>query len=220
MTITKSELHIYRVVRRGDTGITYESFVAVNPIAMSTGEPMDVRRDLVPRLPDGYSDDDIMYYFESYEEFEKFEKSPDYLEGMGDVLSVESVYYTESLTPDHIRFKREKYMNDMMYRFSMRVIKDVSNLEQDIRKAVPSETWDDTMATLENQLYGLLDGYFYFDIKKNIITLEKWASDNRDEVAPNKATTNRLAIRMWHVIHDVTSIYRTMQKTLVPTENL
>ena len=220
MTITKSDLHIYKVVRKGDTGITYESFVAVVPVARSTGEPMDVRRDLVSRLPDGYSDDDIMYYFDSYEEFEKFEKSPDYLEGMGDVLSVGNVHYSESLTPDYIRFKREKYMNDMMYRYSMKVIKDVSNLEQDIRKTVPSETWDDTMATLENQLFGLLDGYFYYGMKKNMITLAMWASENRDEVAPNKATTNRLSIRMRHVIKDVDVIYETMLKILVPTENL
>ena len=214
MTINKSDLHIYKVVRSGDMGFATESFVAVVPEEKSSGEPLDVVRYLVPRLPDGYTDDDIMYYFESYEEFEKFEKSPDYLEGVGDVLSVENVYFSEHVVPDHIRFKREKYMNDMMYRYTMRVIKDVSNLEQDIRKTVPSEKWNDTMGTLENHLFGLLDGYFYYDIKRKVDTLLQWVIDNRDEVTPIQVR------KMQDVMYDVTTTYNTMEKILVPTENL
>ena len=101
-----------------------------------------------------------MYYFDSYEEFEKFGKSPDYLEGMGDVLSVKCTLQRVPYSRLHSIQERKRYERyDVQILYES--IKDVSkNLEQDIGKTVPSETWDDTMATLENQLFGLLDGYF------------------------------------------------------------
>lgn len=214
MTIFKNDLHIFKVNCTSQSLGDRELLMAVMPVAKSNNEPMDIQRDLVHRIPDGYSDDDIYYYFDSYEEFEKFQKRRNYLEDITEVLSVENVYFSESLTGDHIRFKREKYFNDMMYRYTMRVIKDVSNLEQDIRKTVPSMKWNDTMATLENHLFGLLDGYLYSSVKREIDALLQWVIDNRDEVTPIQVR------KMQDVMYDVTVIYNTMEKILIPTENL
>jgi hypothetical protein len=111
---------------------------------------------------------------------------------------------TNSNNNDPQIFDREKVLNQMMHRFINRTVNDVSKIEYTFRKTIKLTEWDDTLATIENELYGVQDGYLYPQLPKRAEKMVKFVEENKDKVTPQQQ--NQMEV----IMHDVFIIWNTV----------
>lgn len=121
---------------------------------------------------------------------------------------------TNSNNNDPQIFDREKVLNHVMRRFINKTIDRVSEIEYTFRKTIKLTEWDDTLATIENELYGVHDGYLYPQLPKRAEKMVKFVEENEDKVTPQQKS------QMEGIMHDVFIIWLTINTIINEEEKM